>query len=686
MAKRRKEDLESVRDFCDRTYSGAYGSKLHVNTEKQFDPNHFDLGYCYKFTEEGTGVSIYQIVCAKLGIPETDFRVMMHEYGHIYLGHLDGIHEELDQKICDLFQNRRNELVDSLNEKLGIDFASSLIDRVIDDPQLNHSLHNIAMDMEVNDSVLSEEDIEEMEADISSTYPKYSKELSKFLEEHEGEITEEQKKELQDKVKKMDDAVKVKLILPNRYELSKGVPFPGGLTYPDYLLMIVQHLDQFVKMLVSLKMGMGLNGNVSMDDIKNMLNNPKRDWKNATPEYKKGYQDALNDLKNGNQQKQNRPQGGQQQPGQQGPQIPGAGMPGQQGQPMPGGGGAGQQGQGQGQPQAGQGGGAGQGQGQPQQGQGAGHGQGYDPQAEYDRGYQDALNDAAQNAGQGQGGQGDALGQLLGEFFGKDGAGADGIGPWQDKPDHYTERRGIRDHDNQGRKEADHKRQVGQIKAGGGIGCGSRGGAEATREVDHEVDAVDMALNEVIRNMRHRVIKLDTKKDLMRNYNRGIVRSVIAPAVMRKVTVSNEQKIVYLIDISGSMDTLLVDRILKAIKRNMMHLSKGLKYDIITWNTSLGEHIKDINPRRPVPRISYGGGTMIADGIRYFRDNYGPEATLIVISDFEDNLEEWNEVEKKMNGYLIYGFNYGTNRWGRSSNDIPWKNLRLKNFYDKAGN
>lgn len=684
MAKRRKEDLESLRDFCDRSYSGAYGSKLLVNTEKQFDPKHFDLGYCYKFTEDGK--SIYQIVCAQLGIPYTDFRVMMHEYGHIYLGHLDGIHEQLDQRICTLFQDRRNELVESLNEKLGIDFASSLIDRVIDDPQLNHSLHNIAMDMEVNSSVLSEEDIDEMEKDISSTYPKYSKELQDYLKEHD-EITDEQKKQLEDLVKKMDDAVKVKLILPCRYEISEGVPFPDDLTYPDYLLLIVQHLDQFVKMLVSLRMGKGLNGNVSLDDIRNMLNNPKRDWKNATKEYKQGYQDALNDLRNGNQRQQNRPQQGQgNQQGQQGQpmNMPGAGVPGQ-GQPGQGNNGSMSPGNAQGgqQPMQGQG----QGVDVDPQNQGSSQGQGYDPQAEYDRGYQDALNDAAGN-GQGQG-QGDPLSQLLGDFFGdKDGGLAGNLGPWQDKPEHYTERRGIRDldHNTKSREEADRKREVGQIKAGGGVSCGDRGGPDVTREVDKEADAVDMALNEVIRNMRHRVIKLDTKKDLMRNYNRGIVRSVIAPAVMRKVTVSNEQKIVYLIDISGSMDTALVDRILKAIKRNMMHLSKGLKYDIITWSTHLGEHMKDINPRRPVPRISYGGGTSIAGGIQYFKENYGPEATLIIISDFEDNLEEWNEVEKKMSSYLIYGFNYGSNRWGRSSEDIPWKNLRLKNFYDKTGN
>lgn len=167
----------------------------------------------------------------------------------------------------------------------------------------------------------------------------------------------------------------------------------------------------------------------------------------------------------------------------------------------------------------------------------------------------------------------------------------------------------------------------------------------------------------------------------MRNYNRGIVRSVISPSVTRKITIANEQKIVYLIDVSGSMDTELIDRILKSIKRNMARLSKGLRYDIIAWSTRLEGHIKDINPRREVPEFPTGGGTRIGQGIQYFKDNYGPEATLIIISDFEDNLNEWHEVEKTMNGYSIYGFNYGTNRWSyRREANIDWKNLKQRDF------
>lgn len=622
MAKRDKKSLNSLKTFCDNSYSGIYGSKLFVNTEKQFDPMHTELGFCYKFTEPGTGRSVYQIECATLGIPDTDFRILMHEYGHIYLGHLDGIHEDLDRRICSLLLSRREELVADLNKRLGIDFADSLVDRVIDDPALNHSLHNIAMDMEVNSSVLSEEDIEEMEVDISSTYPKYGQELQKYLEENK-DISEEDKKVLEDSVKKMDDAVKVKLILPSRYELSEGVPFPDDLTYPDYLMLIVQHLDQFVKMLVSLKMGKGLSGNIDLQDLQNVLNNPERDWKNKSKEYKQGYQDALNEAKSGNSgKKENRPNSGSD-----------------------------------------------------------------SEKEDYDQGYQDAISDMT--SGNGSQGSGDPLGKLLGEVLGNlsSPGGNDpstdnnNLGPWKEKESHYTERKNIRpDHSNDSRTASDKVRKVGKIKAGGGIGCGDRGSADLSREVDRDVDAVDMALNEVIKNMRHRVIKLDTKKDLMRNYNRGIVRSVISPAVTRKVTISKEQKIVYLIDVSGSMDTKLVDRILKAIKRNMAHLSRGLKYDIIAWSTQLENHIMDIDPRRSVPRINSGGGTKIAAGIKFFKETYGPESTLIIISDFEDNLNEWNSVEKTMNNYLIYGFNYGTNRWGTNPGDVPWKNLRLKNF------
>ena len=676
-----KSELESIKNYVDSMYS-HFGNMLLVNTDKPYDPQHSELGYCYKYTDPVTKNVVYRIICSNIGIPRTDFRVMMHEYGHIYLSHLDGIHEELDTNICNVFRDHRGELIDRINESCGIDFADKLIERVIDDPILNHSLHNIAMDMEVNSSVLSTEDVEEMEMDITSILPKYEEELLKYMIDHE--VSEEKKKALQDALKKMEKEAKIKLILPCRYYLvqdeddpSKSIPFPDGLTYAEYLILIIEHLDQFVKMLVSIQMGgNGDTSQISQRDIQNALNNMKRDWANKSEEYKRGYNDALKDYQNGQlnknkQQNQGNPQNSNQQGDGDGQEsqdpnnAAGAGMgnPSESGSPS-------------------------------NSGSMPNSGESGSGQSDYEQGYNDALQDIANNQGKGgQGGGMQGLSDLLNDMGMSDNGDSDSSDSNQNSQSghKYTGKRrdyneeddgkagGVKDHRTQSRDDADKKRELGQIKAGGGVGCGDSGGPDATRIVDKEADLVEMALREVIRNMRSKVIKQDTKKDIMKLYNRGVVRSVIAPTVSRKVTISNEIKIAYLIDISGSMDTALVDRILNTIAISMKKLSRGLRYDIITWSTCLGEHIKDIDPRKSVPRISYGGGTSIAAGIKYFKEHYGPETILVVISDFEDYLEEWNEVEKTMPNYTLYGFDYGDGSY-RNSDDIPWKYMKVRKF------
>lgn len=542
---RNQTELEFIKRFIDNTYS-RFGNMLMVNTEKPFNPDNPELGYCFKYKDDISGNVIYKIVCSEIKIPRTDFRILMHEYGHIYLGHLDGIHEELDTQICNTFRDYRGELIDRINKECGIDFAEKLIERVIDDPVLNHSLHNIAMDMEVNSKILSTEDVEEMESDISSVLPNYQLELLKYNRDHTD--NEEAKQALDDMIKKMENEAKIKLIVPERYYISEGNPFPSELSYPEYLMLIVQHLDQFVKMLVSIKKG----GNGDTSQVTNQ-----------------DIQDAL------------------------------------------------------------QSNGSGSGQGN-QQGKG-------DPKDCPYKGKRDSGSGDLNSNGKDEGGT-------------------------------------HKDHRTDSRDDADKKRELGQIRSGGGVGCGSSGAPDATRLVD-KTDEVDMALDEVMLNYKSRVVKVDTKKDLMYLYNRGINRSVIAPTIRRKVTMSNEPTIVFLIDVSGSMDTRLVDRILNTIANKMKKIGRGLKYNIISWSTQLGDHIKDIDPRKGVPRISMGGGTRMARGMEYFRQNYGPEAILILISDFEDYLEEWHEQELKMPNYTMYGFNYGYSNYNQE-----FKYFKVKNF------
>ena len=754
MAKRNKSELDAIKSFVDGAYN-RLGNILYTDLDRPFDPE-TSLGYCFKHIDPVNARVIYQIVCAKTGIKYTDFRVMMHEYGHIYLGHLDGIHEELDTTIVETFRDFRGELIEEINKNCGIDFADKLIERVIDDPVLNHSLHNIAMDMEVNSKILSKEDIEEMEADITTILPKTQEKALEYIRDHTDD--EEAKKALDETLKKMAAEAKIKLILPERYKLGvddqgNPIPFPDGLTYGEYLLLIIKNLDQFVKMLVSIQLGgNGDTAEITKEQIREALQKQMEEFNKQSEAYKKGYEDAQNDYANGTpgqaqaamngmpdpsqlnlgnpQQSGQMPPNGVQPPAglqapQQGNQQGQNGQNGQQGQQngqqgqMPGGQSGQDQGQGQSQGQGapgsnspGQGGNPGQ-QGQGQQGQGSGSGQGQGQGQpgnpgqgglpEYNRGYNDGMRDAANGQGGGSGMQG--LSGLMGNMGmssqgASSGQGQDGQGDGQSQgqgggngTNNYQGKRfdpnktgkqpgdGRMDHRTPSRDEADKKRELGKIRSAGGMGCGSSGGPDATREVDKDVDEVEMALNEVMRNVKARVIKKEVVRDTMRLYNRGIIRSVIAPSVSQKITVSVDPKIVYLIDISGSMDTRLVDRILKTIGKNMRKLNRGLKYDIITWSTCLGEHIRDIDPKKGVPRISMGGGTTISTGIKYFKDHYGPEAILIIISDFEDYLQEWHEVEKTMSEYSLYGFNYGDDRWNGGSDKIPWKNLKVRRFH-----
>ena len=598
---RTRAELESIKNFIDSTYSN-FGYHI-INVTRKINLRDPQLGYCFKYQSPDKSYNVYKIVTSPIGIERTDFRILMHEYGHIYLGHLDGIHEELDSRICDVIENYREELIEKINTSCGIDFADKLLERVIDDPVLNHSLHNIAMDMEVNSKILSEDDVNEIEADVTSVLPKDEEELLEYMKDKVSDP--EEKKKIQEKLDKLKNESKIKLILPCRYHLDKDTPFPDDLTYPDYLILIIQHLDQFVKMMVSIAQGgNGDTSDITSEDVQNALG------------------------------------GGQ-----------GTGS------------GSGENGSDSG------------------QGQDQGSGSGMS-------GLNDLMNKMGMSEGSGDNSEGNKDGDKSDSKTGDSGDKVEKDSPYKGKrPNSSTggsEEGGDgdldadsgthKDHRTDSRDDADKKRELGQIRSQGGLGCGMSGGPDATREVT-KTDEIDMALDEVMLNYKSKVIKVDCKKENLYLYNRGINRSVITPIVKRKVTQSTEPTITFLIDVSGSMDTKLVDRILNTIAKKMRKIGRGLKYNIISWSTCLGEHIQNIDPRKGVPRISMGGGTRMAKGIQYFKDNYGPEAVLIVISDFEDYLQEWQEIESKMPQYTMYGFNYGYAKYSQCK-DFTYMKIR----------
>ena len=590
---RTRSELESIKNFIDSTYSN-FGYHI-INVTRKVNLRDPQLGYCFKYQSLDKSYNVYKIVTSPIGIERTDFRILMHEYGHIYLGHLDGIHEELDSRVCDVIENYREELIEKINTSCGIDFADKLLERVIDDPVLNHSLHNIAMDMEVNSTILSEDDINEIESDITSVLPKDEEEFLEYIKDKTDDP--DLKAEIEEKLKKLKNESKIKLILPCRYHIDENTPFPDNLTYPDYLIMIIQHLDQFVKMMVSIAQGgNGDTSDITSEDVQNALG--------------QGSSGGVQGQGGGNSQ--------------------------------------GQQGQG-----------------------GSGSGMSGLDNLMNQMGMSDDNNSSDKSNSSDKESSSSEKEEKDSPYKGKR------SDPSGDKEDDLDSDTGThKDHRTDSRDSADKKRELGEIRSKGGLGCGSSGTAGATREVT-QTDEIDMALDEVMLNYKSKVIKYNNKRDHLYLYNRGIIRTVIAPVVRRTITKTTEPTITFLIDISGSMDTKLVDRCLNTIAKKMKKIGRGLKYNIITWNTSLGEHIQNIDPRKGVPRISIGGGTRMAKGIQYFKDNYGPEAILIVISDFEDYLQEWQEIEKTMSQYTMYGFNYG---YAKYSECKDFTHMKIKDF------
>ena len=544
---RSRSHLEGIERFVEFSHNTRWNT-LITDLDSPFKPSEGALGYCFKY--QGPSQTIYRVVCKKTGVPDVDYRIKMHEYGHIYFGHLDEIYAEIDGMIYEAIKNNRDELADYVNKECGIDFGEELLERILDDPKMNHEIHNIAMDMEVNSKVLSDDDIEDLEKQLSGII--LAPDIKALEDAIQNAGDEDTKKAYEDELKKLKAQVALKLILPCRYHDKKGNPFPSELTYVEYLLMIIQNLDQFIKMLVSISMGgNGDTSDVTAEDIQNAL-----------------------------------------------------------------GGGNGQSGSGGAQ----------------------------------------SLDDLMDSMGM----NGDQNGNAPKDC------------PYQ----------GIRDHMSPDSQEADKERQDAKDSGGNysgrsGSGCGSGNGGGAGHDV-RKMDPIEMSLEEVIQKFKSKVIEWKESRDVLWNWNRGINRTVIAPAYKQKVSVKTQPTVVFLVDVSGSMDTALVDRCLSTIARKMKKINGGLKYNVITWSTHLHDHFKDVDPRKPIPRIHVGGGTSMARGIRYFRENYDSNAILIVISDLEDYLQEWAQEEKQMKDYTMYAFNYGYNTYRNE-----FKYIKVKNFKNR---
>lgn len=586
--KRSRDFLKNIEGLVRKTYNRRNRRFREVVPNKLYNPLSDDdeqkaLGYSWMYKDTDGTTEVYTTFTANLGpkYADTQYRIFMHEVGHIYLTHLSSdTYKELDKRIYDTFASDRGRMIDFINKNCNIDFGEDLINRVLDDPSLNHELHNIAMDMEVNSKILSEEDINEMEKDVSELFPKTVEErLGKAIDDPNlDEATRKKAKEMLDKLEKES---KVKFMLPCRYK------FPDGLSYPEYMMLIIKNLHLFIKMMMSIDRG----GVGDIDDISDQ---------ELQAALGQGGMQSISDL------------------------MRSLGMLDE---------------------------------GESNQAEGEGEGQGQEADGEGQQGI-GQLDES--NAG-GKRGNGD-VSENRNPNKGR-----------KQKNDGFT-----LDHRSPSRDRADTIRDMGKISANGGYGCSSGSGELEYSIQIQNLDPVDSAINEVMKSTKTKVIKRTITRDVIRNYNLGKIRTLIVPSIIARNRIDTKPKPVFIIDVSGSMNTNLISRIITTISKKMKEFNRGLRYDILTWSHVKGDWYRDIDPARPITKIRDGGGTEMADAMEFCIKNYDPEySTFILCSDFDDNLDKWVEVLKKAPNYDFWGFNYGRS-WYRN---VVWpKNFKVRNF------
>lgn len=552
------------------------------------------VGYSHKYED------IYRIVYPITGNPAIDNRIKMHEYGHIYCGHFEGIWEDLDASLIRVINNKDKQLIKLINENCEIDYAEDILDKVIKDPWLNHRLHNVAMDMEVNSSILDENDINiiqnEMNDLIYKEYMRISENGSKMPSN----------KEL--------------VNLHAKFNMKGVVPadmgFQPGLTYPDYLVLLILNLDKFLRLLCNyynneeaimnaIKSGSGMPGNGNSQSAGSGDNGDQEEDQNKNiPKTKEEFEEMMKNAKSG----------------------PGGDSPDDDDDSQPNGSGS------------------------------------------SSKSGKDLDNDTDED-GNGSGSK------PSDEDSNKD-KESNGPGEGDDKDD------GDEDHGSDSRDQADEnrKKDLGEYSDRGGKGRGLSK-SDSVRDYVINNDPLKLALEEIIRDFRHKVIKRDFSKDMTHKYNRRILgkgNNMISPTYRLKITKTENPTILFGVDVSGSMDTELVDRIITSIRREMKAIDRSLSYSIAAWDTELCEYYKDIDFNTPIPKLSCGGGTRLAGLFDLLKKDFGKDAILVIISDFGDDLNEWHNKEKDMSGYSMYGLKYGSDGWYGGSSMPDFKNFKVR--------
>jgi hypothetical protein len=129
--------------------------------------------------------------------------------------------------------------------------------------------------------------------------------------------------------------------------------------------------------------------------------------------------------------------------------------------------------------------------------------------------------------------------------------------------------------------------------------------------------------------------------DMLYHFNRNRFGDILIP---RRYRIENYSlnNLCILLDVSGSVPETILRRVTRTIIRSQGAFNKNASR-LVCWSdklrsdTSLG----DISASGRCGAISPGGGTVLGAGIEYCKQYLNRESGVIIISDFQDNLNDW---------------------------------------------
>ena len=183
---------------------------------------------------------------------------------------------------------------------------------------------------------------------------------------------------------------------------------------------------------------------------------------------------------------------------------------------------------------------------------------------------------------------------------------------------------------------SDSNEVVGYSRGESGAGEGTVLRDEATNWSDY--DGLEKQVHELLINRTSTV----TKRDLLYNYNRGRFSSDVCVPRYRTETTYDEVPMTVLLDVSCSISQTDIVGFCNIFKNVAKTMNK--KCTIVLWDTELRAIFDSNDEVQPIS----GGGTNIGAGIEYINDNMQPSdiGNLFVVSDCEDDLEDWMNIYK----------------------------------------